>query len=156
MVKAKICSFSWRISKWKEKRTTILTFRSGDLNPRFSLIFPPMIWIFMWSEEPEIISKQASKIDRTLLLTHQIFSQIPNFSRVDILDDLIRISSNLCKDDSNLSWSYVSSFSGFVCICRGKWHFLKELFFIFASCILCGQRDWNSDWNTDWNSWRLE
>ena len=41
-------------------------FRSGDLNPRFSVIFPPMIWIFMWSEEPEIKSKQASKRDRTL------------------------------------------------------------------------------------------
>ena len=43
-------------------------FRSGDLNPRFSVIFPPMIWIFMWSEEPEIKSKQAFKRDRTLSL----------------------------------------------------------------------------------------
>ena len=31
-----------------------------------SVIFRPMIWIFMWSEEPEIKSKQASKRDRTL------------------------------------------------------------------------------------------
>ena len=30
-------------------------------NPRFSVIFPPMIWIFMWSEETKIKSKQASK-----------------------------------------------------------------------------------------------
>ena len=57
----------WRISKWKEKKSKkILPFRSGDLNPRFSVIFPPMIWIFMESEEPEIKSKQASKADRTL------------------------------------------------------------------------------------------
>ena len=66
--KKKIWNFLWRIWKWKEKkgRKKILTFRSGDLNTRFSVIFPPMIWIFMWSEEPEIKSKQSSKIDRTL------------------------------------------------------------------------------------------
>ena len=28
--------------------------------------FPPMVWIFMWSEESEIKSKQASKRDRAL------------------------------------------------------------------------------------------
>ena len=38
----------------------------GDLNPRFSIIFPPIIWIFMEREGPEIKSKQASKRDRTL------------------------------------------------------------------------------------------
>ena len=36
------------------------------MNPRFSVIFPPMIWIFMASEEPKIKSKQGSKRDRTL------------------------------------------------------------------------------------------
>ena len=36
------------------------------MNPRFSLIFLPMIWIFMESDEPEIKSKQASKRDRNL------------------------------------------------------------------------------------------
>ncbi len=50
----------------RKKGHIFLTFRSGDLNPRFSVIFPPMIWIFMWSEEPEIKSKQASKRERTL------------------------------------------------------------------------------------------
>ena len=30
----------------------------------FAVIFPPMIWIFMWCEEPEIKSNQASKRDR--------------------------------------------------------------------------------------------
>ena len=49
------------------KRTKkILTFQSGNLNPIFSVIFPPIIWIFMEGEEPEIKSKQASKRDRTL------------------------------------------------------------------------------------------
>jgi hypothetical protein len=51
----------------RKKDKIFLTFRSGDLNPRYSIIFPPMIWIFMWSEEPEIKSKQVSKRDRTLL-----------------------------------------------------------------------------------------
>ena len=50
----------------RKKDKNFLTFRSGDLNPRFSVIFPPMILIFMESEEPEIKSKQASKRDRTL------------------------------------------------------------------------------------------
>ena len=50
----------------KKKEQHFLTFRSVELNPRFSVIFPPMIWIFMESEEPEIKSKQASFRDRTL------------------------------------------------------------------------------------------
>ena len=51
----------------RKKDKTFLTFRSGDLNPRFSVIFPPMIWIFMENEGDEIKSKQASKRDRTLI-----------------------------------------------------------------------------------------
>ena len=50
----------------KKKEQKKLTFQSRDLNPRFSVIFPPMIRIFMESEEPKIKSKQASKRDRTL------------------------------------------------------------------------------------------
>ena len=50
----------------KKKKEKKLTFQSGDLNPRFSVIFPPMIWIFMEGEGEEIKSKQASKRDRTL------------------------------------------------------------------------------------------
>ena len=59
-----IHSFLWRIWKWKEKDgQKILTFPSRDLNPRFSVIFPPIIWIFLESEEGEIKSKQVSKRD---------------------------------------------------------------------------------------------
>ena len=76
MVKNKDMQFFMENLKMKRKKDKIfLTFRSGDLNPRFSVIFPPMIWIFMWSEEPEIKSKQASKRDRTLIgvfPTHEI------------------------------------------------------------------------------------
>ena len=61
-LKLKIPSFVWRIWKWKNK--IFLTFWSGDLNPRFSVIFPPMIWNLMESEEDKI--KKASKRDRTL------------------------------------------------------------------------------------------
>ena len=48
----------------KDKKN--LTFRSGDSNPRFLVIYPPIIWIFMEGEGDEIKSKQASKRDRTL------------------------------------------------------------------------------------------
>ena len=69
MVKIKDIHFCVKNLKMKRKKNKIfLTFRSGDLNPRFSVIFPPMIWIFMESEEPEIKSKQASKKDRTLII----------------------------------------------------------------------------------------
>ena len=36
------------------------------MNPRFSVIFPPTIWIFMEGEGDQIKSKQPSKRDRTL------------------------------------------------------------------------------------------
>ena len=65
-LKTKICNFLWRIRKWKEIWQFFFIFKSGDLNPWFSVIFPPMILIFTWSEEPEIKSKQASKRDGTL------------------------------------------------------------------------------------------
>ena len=67
MVKNKGIQFFMENLKIKRKKDKkFLTFRSGDLNPRFSMIFQPMIWIFMESEEGEIKSKQASKRDRTL------------------------------------------------------------------------------------------
>ena len=39
---------------------------AGIWTPDFQQFFPPTIWIFMESEEPEIKSKQASKRDSTL------------------------------------------------------------------------------------------
>ena len=67
MVKNKDMQFFMENLKMKRKKSKeILTFRSGDLNPRFSVIFLSMIWIFMESVEPEIKSKQASKRDRAL------------------------------------------------------------------------------------------
>ena len=71
MVKHKDMQFFIENLKMNRKRTkNILTFRSGDLNPRFSVIFPPMIWIFKWGARDQI--KKASKKDRNLPLT--IFS----------------------------------------------------------------------------------
>ena len=47
------------VQTWlKDKK--ILTIRSGDLNLGFSVIFPPIIWNFMGSEEDEIKSMQGS------------------------------------------------------------------------------------------------
>jgi hypothetical protein len=43
MVKQKDMPFLfWRIYKWTEGKKNS-TFRNGDLNSRFSVIFPPMI-----------------------------------------------------------------------------------------------------------------
>ena len=79
MFKIKDIQFCARIWKWKKKNKKFLTFQSGDLNPRFLVIFPPMIW----SEGPEIKLKQASKRDRALkeIFTQMRFKSIgPNIS----------------------------------------------------------------------------
>ena len=61
MVKNKDTQFFMENLKIKRKKDKkILTFHGGDLNPGFSVIFPPMIWIFMESEEDEITSRQES------------------------------------------------------------------------------------------------
>ena len=54
--------------KNKEKKEQKFFDRSRNLNPRFSVTFPPTIWIFMERVEPKIKSKQASNRDRTLLI----------------------------------------------------------------------------------------
>ena len=41
----------------RKKVKKFLTFRSGNWNPRFSIIFPPRIWIFMGGEGHEIKSR---------------------------------------------------------------------------------------------------
>ena len=70
MDKDKDMQFFMENLKMKRKKDKkILTW---DLNPRFSVIFPPMIWIWIWSEEPDVKSKQASKRDRTLYLPKAI------------------------------------------------------------------------------------
>jgi hypothetical protein len=85
MVKNIDMQFFMENLKMKRKKDNIfLTFRSRDLNPRFSVIFPLMIWIFMWSEEPEIKSKQASKRDRNLF-DFRLFWTEYNIYRVQIL-----------------------------------------------------------------------
>ena len=56
----------------KDKQS--LTFRGGDSNPRFSLNFLSMIWIFMEGEGDDIKSKQTSIGDRTLL-TYKLFEK---------------------------------------------------------------------------------
>ena len=57
MVKNKDVVFLIENLKMKRKKDKkILAFRSRDLNPGFSGIFPPMIWILMPGEDPEIRS----------------------------------------------------------------------------------------------------
>ena len=62
MVKIKDTQFCVKNLKMKRKKNDkkCLTFRSGDSNSRFSLIFPPTIWIFIEGEGDEIKSRQGS------------------------------------------------------------------------------------------------
>ena len=70
VVKIKDIHFCVKNLKMKRKKNNFfLTFQSGKLNPIFSVIFSPMIWIFMESEEPKIKSRQSSKRDKTLTLS---------------------------------------------------------------------------------------
>ena len=67
MVKIKDIQFCVKNLKMREKKDKkFLTFRSGDLNPRFSVIFLPMIWILMEGEGDKIKLKKALKRDRHL------------------------------------------------------------------------------------------
>ena len=64
MAKNKDMQFLWRIWKWTEKGQTFFWPSEAEIQtPKFSVIFPPMIWIFMEGEGDEINSKQASKRD---------------------------------------------------------------------------------------------
>ena len=45
----------------------VLSYWRGASNQRFSVTFPPMIWILMEGEGDKIKTKQASKRDRTLI-----------------------------------------------------------------------------------------
>ena len=61
MIKIKDTQFCVKNWKWKEKKDNkFLTFQSGDSNPRFSVTFPPMIWIFVEGEGYEIKSRLGS------------------------------------------------------------------------------------------------
>ena len=51
-IKQRYAFFYGEFENEKKKGQKILTFWSGDLNPRFSVIFPPMIWNFMEMRSP--------------------------------------------------------------------------------------------------------
>ena len=107
-----------------KRKKDILTFRSRDLNPRFSVIFPPMIWIFMESEEGEIKSKQASKKDRTS--TQKILTGIW------ILKALRNTNVNLAaiKQTKSVDWQIMKI------SCTKKNHWIVN---IVISCATLGQ-----------------
>ena len=67
--------------KRKKKDKKVLTFQSGDLNPRFSVIFLPMIWIFMEIEGDEIKSRQGSLKFSNLILnpSHTLISYFESY-----------------------------------------------------------------------------
>ena len=86
LVKNKHMQFFMENLKMNRKRAKIfLTLRRGEANPKFLVIFPTMIWIFMEGEGDKIKSRQAFKRDRTLLVAlirSPIFENIllsPNF-----------------------------------------------------------------------------
>ena len=61
MVKIKDIRFCVKNLKMKRKKDKIFfTFRSRDLKPRSSVVFPPTIRIFMEGEGDEIKSRQGS------------------------------------------------------------------------------------------------
>ena len=73
-LKTKICSFLWRIWKWKEKRTKNFDLPEQGLEPQIFSNFSAHDLNFHGNKEPKIKSKQASKRDRTLLLNASIIS----------------------------------------------------------------------------------
>ena len=56
--KYQFCVKNLKMKRKKDKK--FLTIRSRDSNPRFSIIFPPTIWVFMEGEGDEIKSRLGS------------------------------------------------------------------------------------------------
>ena len=105
MVKNKAMQFFMESLKMNRKKNkNFLTFQSGDLNPRFSVIFPPMIWIFMESEEAKIKSKQASKKDRTVTPQPNLHFLLCILIKVESLDRILQL-----EEKSRRVHSYIST-----------------------------------------------
>ena len=101
-------NFKIKIKMYKK----CLTFQSGDSNPRFSVIFPPMVWIFMEGECDEIKSKQASKRDRTFFKKSQKTyrndmgpKSMSTISTLHNSTELRITNSSLLTSCANRSWS---------------------------------------------------
>ena len=78
--------------KMKRNRTkNFLTFWSADLNPRISVIFPPMISIFTEDKGDRIKSRQPSKIFSTLkhVLSLSKIRDAPGFQKKGIFAECI-------------------------------------------------------------------
>jgi hypothetical protein len=67
-LKTKICSFYEEFEKKKKKDKNILTFRSGDLNPRFSVISCPR-FEFSWK-----VRETRSNLDKEVKIS-QLYGQ---------------------------------------------------------------------------------
>ena len=82
MVKNKDMQFC--MENLKRKRTKeIFTIWGDDLSPRFSVIFPPSIWIFTEDKDDRIKSRQPSKIFSTLkhVLSWSKIRDAPGFQK---------------------------------------------------------------------------
>ena len=62
MVKTKDTQFCVKNMKMKKEKK--LTFRRRDLNPRFSVIFLPIFWVFM-EGEVQILTRKLKILDFT-------------------------------------------------------------------------------------------
>ena len=118
----------------RKKDKNILTFRSGDLNPRFSVIFPPMIWIFMWSEEDEIKSQQASKRDRTL----KKLMKRPNRKRYRSID-IWALAPMICTEKVGDKTKMIKRSSSWILylvmvVCRHKGYIKPRTATAYSSC----------------------
>ena len=113
--------------KKDNKFWTSRALQSGDLNPRFSVIFPHMIWIFMESEGDEIKSKQASKKDRTLLSYEQSVQPSKSLKAVLLLIPFNKLPLSTLthhKDISDCNFpSSLGVFCGNFCylLCANPW-----------------------------------
>ena len=74
----------------KEKKKKFTVWRA-DLSPRFSVIFPPSIWIFTEYKGDRIKSRQPSKIFSTLkhVLSWSKIRDAPGFQKKGIFAECI-------------------------------------------------------------------
>ena len=122
MVKIKDTQFCVKILKMKRKKgQNFLTFRSGDSNFRFSVIFPSMIWIFI-GEELKLLFWIHSKWFRTIWDSCKFEKEIPcqNMVRIfakfpTVCSRLVGISAirTMCISPKLFQTGWCSTFSQF-------------------------------------------
>ena len=119
----------------KDKK--IVTLRSKDLNTRFSVIFPPVIWIFTKGRVTRSNLGKKVKISWLYILTP--ISETKDFEKIHIFDEASNFCPHLCLHLFSSLWIGLKSNETtplvyVVFICKARTLNSTVLVFCFKTC----------------------